>query len=211
MMLAKPSKREQKLLGSIRYESELHNHVVVHTDASVLPVDETKALETRSNFVMNYGSRPDNYEITYIMHNQQPWAKRSDKPCLATYNPIQKIDEKKIVKRWWFQHVVHDVHHVTVLMNLLRFIQGKEHTWHCGAHTTVNSQEHGFISGLAVAQLNSARRIRSIHPDASAWFNFLGYEYVRRLVQEGLEGAQTARRTGVADWNATSHTVRIGM
>ena len=48
--------------------------------------------------------RPDNYEITYIMHNLQPW--RSDKPC--TYNPISRIDEGKIVKKWWFQHIVHD-------------------------------------------------------------------------------------------------------
>jgi predicted NAD/FAD-binding protein len=173
MMLNEPSKMERRVLGSVRYESELHNHVVIHTDASVLPVDATKALETRSNFVMNYGSRPDNYEITYIMHNQQPWAKRSDKPCLATYNPIQKIDEKKIVKRWWFQHVIHDVYHFTVLMNLFRFIQGKDHTWHCGAHTVINSQEHGFISGLAVAH-----QLGADYPfdDAQAkeWFNFWG-------------------------------------
>jgi predicted NAD/FAD-binding protein len=173
MMLAQPSSRERYLLGSIKYESELHNHVVVHTDGSVLPNDATKCLETRSNFVLQYGSRPDNYEITYIMHNQQPWAKRSDKPCLVTYNPIQKIDESKIVKKWWVQHVVHDVFHVTVLMNAFRFIQGQEHTWHCGAHTVVNSQEHGFISGLAVAhQLGADYPFDD--PKAAEWFNFWG-------------------------------------
>ena len=173
MMIDDPSKMERYVLGSVRYESELHNHVVVHTDASVLPVDATKALDTRSNYVMNYGSRPDNYEITYIMHNQQPWAKRSDKPCLATYNPIQKIDEKKIVKRWWFQHVVHDVFHFTVLMNMFRFIQGHSHTWHCGAHTVINSQEHGFMSGLAVAhQLGADYPFNDAQ--AKEWFNFWG-------------------------------------
>ena len=25
------------------------------------------------------------------MHNQQPWANSSDKPCLVTYNPINEI------------------------------------------------------------------------------------------------------------------------
>ena len=81
MILDRPTFLESWLLASVRYESELHNHAVVHSDASVLPDDEVEALATRSNHVEQYGARPDNYEITYIMHNQQPWAKRSDKPA----------------------------------------------------------------------------------------------------------------------------------
>ena len=61
----------------------------------------SEALTTRSNHIEQYGARPDNYEITYIMHNQQPWANRSDKPCLVTYNPISEIDGKKIIGKWW--------------------------------------------------------------------------------------------------------------
>jgi predicted NAD/FAD-binding protein len=173
MMLERPSRFETVLLSSIRYESELHNHAVVHSDGSVLSDDETRPLQTRSNYIEHYGARPDNYEITYIMHNQQPWAKRSDKPCLVTYNPVHAIDESKVHKRWWFQHVVHDVFHVTVLMNAFQFIQGKSHTWYCGAHTVINSQEHGLISGLA-----AARQLGAEYPfeDAAAreWFNFWG-------------------------------------
>ena len=40
----------------------------------------------------------DNYEITYIMHNQQPWAGGSDKPCLVTYNAASPIDEGKVIR-----------------------------------------------------------------------------------------------------------------
>ncbi|MDE2818049.1 MAG: FAD-dependent oxidoreductase, partial [Chloroflexota bacterium] len=80
MMLDKPTFLERYILSSIRYESELHNHTVVHSDSSVLPDNEVKPLTTRSNHIEQYGARPDNYEITYIMHNQQPWANRSDKP-----------------------------------------------------------------------------------------------------------------------------------
>jgi hypothetical protein len=173
MMLGDPSLRERLILGSVRYESELHNHAVVHTDGSIIPNDATRTIETRSNYIEHYGSRPDNYEITYIMHNQQPWAKRSDKPCLVTYNPIHRIDESKVILRTWFQHVVHDVHHFTVLMNAFQLIQGLRHTWHCGAHTLINSQEHGFISGLAVA-----RQLGADYPFSDAgsrdWFNFWG-------------------------------------
>ncbi|HEX4336569.1 MAG TPA: FAD-dependent oxidoreductase [Polyangiaceae bacterium] len=174
MMLADPTSSERRALGRVRYESELHNHAIVHTDGSILPDDATKIVDTRSNYVLHYGARPDNYEITYLMHNQQPWAKRSDKPCLVTYNPIQKIDESKIVKRWWFQHVIHDVFHTVVLLNLFPMMQGSNHTWYAGAHTTVNSQEHCFLSGLAVARQLGAEYPFADDPDAKSWFNFYG-------------------------------------
>ncbi|MXZ90043.1 MAG: NAD(P)-binding protein [Chloroflexi bacterium] len=109
MLLDRPTFLERYILSSIRYDSELHNHAVVHSDASVLPDNAAQPLATRSNHVQQYGARPDNYEITYIMHNQQPWAGGSDKPCLVTYNPVSPIDGDKVVGRWWFQHVVHDV------------------------------------------------------------------------------------------------------
>ena len=173
MALDRPTFLERFLLSSIRYESELHNHTVVHSDASVLPDNETRPLETRSNFIDQYGARPDNYEITYIMHNQQPWANSSDKPCLVTYNPISDIDERKVVKRWWFQHVVHDVRHVALTVHLFRFIQGKRRTWHCGAHTLINSQETCLVTGLAAArQLGAGYHFDD--PEARRTFNYYG-------------------------------------
>ena len=173
MMLHDPTFMEGSVLSSIRYESELHNHTVVHSDASVLPDSDVKALDTRSNHIEQYGARPDNYEITYIMHNQQPWAKRSDKPCLVTYNANSPIDESKIIKKWWFQHVVHDVRHIAFLIHLFRFIQGKRRSWHCGAHTLINSQETCFVTGLV-----TARQLGADYPfedaEAKKWFNFYG-------------------------------------
>ncbi|MDE0003167.1 MAG: FAD-dependent oxidoreductase [Rhodospirillaceae bacterium] len=173
MMLDNPTFLESILLSSIRYESELHNHTVVHSDASVLPDNEVRPLATRSNHIEQYGARPDNYEITYIMHNQQPWANPSDKPCLVTYNPTSPIDENKIVKKWWFQHIVHDVRHVALLVQLFRLVQGRRRTRHCGAHTLINSQETCFVSGLA-----AARQLGADYPfkdaEARKWFNFYG-------------------------------------
>ena len=173
MLLERPRPLERWVLSSVRYESELHNHAIVHTDGSVLPDNATRPLQTRTNYVLHYGSRPDNYEITYIMHNQQPWAKGSDKPCLVTYNPIQPIDPAKIVTRRWFQHVIHGVFHSTVLLGLFPRLQGRERTWYCGAHTLVNSQEHCFISGLAVARQLGADYLFD-DDEARRWFNFYG-------------------------------------
>ncbi len=151
MMLDRPTMLERFLLSSIRYESELHNHAIVHSDHTVLPDNEVQCLASRSNHIEQYGARPDNYEITYIMHNQQPWANKSDRPCLVTYNPISRIDDRKVNHRHWFQHVVHDVRHITLLVPMFRFIQGRRRSWHCGAHTLVNSQETCFVTGLAAA------------------------------------------------------------
>ena len=173
MMLDRATFLEGWLLSAIRYESELHNHTIVHSDASVLPDNEARPLETRSNHIEQYGARPDNYEITYIMHNQQPWAKPSDRPCLVTYNPAGAIDESKIVLRHWFQHIVHDVRHVALLVHLFRFVQGKRRSWHCGAHTLINAQETCFVTGLV-----TARQLGADYPfedaEARKWFNFYG-------------------------------------
>ncbi|WP_420625242.1 FAD-dependent oxidoreductase [Candidatus Poriferisodalis sp.] len=173
MMLDKPTMLERYLLSSIRYESELHNHVVVHSDSTVLPDDEVEALRTRSNHIVQYGARPDNYEITYIMHNQQPWAQESERPCLVTYNPITRIDDEQIVKRWWFQHIVHDVRHVALLVPLFRLIQGKRRSWYCGAHTLINSQETCFVTGLAAATQIGADYPFD-EPTARQAFNYYG-------------------------------------
>ena len=173
MILDKLTMLERYVLTSVRYESELHNHAIVHSDASIIPDNEVKALATRSTHVEQYGARPDNYEITYIMHNQQPWANRSDKPCLVTYNPITPIDGQKIVARRWFQHIVHDVRHVTWLVPLFRFLQGKRRTWHCGAHTLINSQETCLVSGIAAArQLGADYPFND--PEARRAFNHYG-------------------------------------
>ena len=173
MMLDQPTFLEGWLLSSIRYESELHNHTIVHSDGSVLPDNPAQPLATRSNHIEQYGNRPDNYEITYIMHNQQPWAKKSDKPCLVTYNPISHIDEAKVVRKWWFQHIVHDVSHIAFLIHLFRFIQGRRRTRHCGAHTLINSQETCFVTGLV-----TARQLGADYPFRDSvtrqWFNFYG-------------------------------------
>ena len=173
MILDKPTLLERCILSSIRYESELHNHTVVHSDSSVLPDNEVNPVKTRSNHVEQYGSRPDNYEITYIMHNQQPWANRSDRPCLVTYNPVSQIDGRQIIAKWWFQHIVHDVRHVAFLVPLFRFIQGRRQSWHCGAHTLVNSQETCLISGVAAATQIGADYPFGDH-DARRWFNYFG-------------------------------------
>jgi predicted NAD/FAD-binding protein len=191
VILATPTRRDDAgravrrravALGSVRYESELHNHAVVHTDGSVLPYARDRNDEDRAT-VLHYGAAPTT-TITYIMHNQQPW--RSGPIGLVTYNPIQRSTRR----RWWrapgAQHVVHDVP-IQWLLNVFPFLQGKRRTWYCGDHTTVNSQEHCFISGMTVARQLGADYPFSHNKEAAEWFNFYG-----RLMHGPLfRGAET--------------------
>lgn len=66
---------------------------------------------------------------------------------------------------------VHDVRHVTLLVHLFRWMQGRRRSWHCGAHMLINSQETCFVSGLAVA-----RQLGADYPftdaEARRWFNY---------------------------------------
>ncbi|MBT2420337.1 FAD-dependent oxidoreductase [Streptomyces sp. ISL-22] len=179
LALDRPSAWERALLGRVRYNSELHNHAVVHGDTSVLPADAAdEMLATRSNFIRQYGTRPDNYEITYLMHNQQPWIREAGRHCLVTYNPERPVDPDTVVAREWFQHVAYDVRHMNALMPLFPRLQGRRRTWYCGAHTLVNSQELALVSGLSVARQLGADFPFPDDQEARTWFNFYG-----RLVQ----------------------------
>ncbi|TYB50766.1 FAD-dependent oxidoreductase [Nonomuraea sp. PA05] len=170
-LLAGPSVRERLVLGAMRYDDSMYGRGVAHTDGSVLPEDA----QDRSTFVRHRdGGLPDDYEITYAMHNQQAWAREAGVPCLVTYNPRHPIDESKVVRQVGFRHVVHDVFHTTALLGALPLLQGRRHTWFCGAHTTVNSQEHAFLSGLAVARRLGADYPFPHNAEALAWFNFHG-------------------------------------
>ncbi len=179
LALDRPSAWERALLGRVRYNSELHNHAVVHSDTSVLPADSAdEMLASRSNFIRQYGTRPDNYEITYLMHNQQPWIRETGRHCLVTYNPERPVDPDTVVAREWFQHVAYDLRHMNILTPLFPRLQGKRRTWYCGAHTLANSQELALVSGLSVARQLGADFPFDDDREARTWFNFYG-----RLVQ----------------------------
>ena len=113
--------------------------------------------------------------------------------------------KKKIIGKRWFQHIVHDVRHVALLVPLFRFIQGKRQTWHCGAHTLVNSQETCFVSGLAAAtQIGAdypfddpaARRIIQLLREYHVWLGVQESEGLKTtsLLSQRGEGHETGHR-----------------
>jgi len=46
----------------------------------------------------------------------------------------------------------HTWRHFLFVVPWVRFMQGRQHTWYCGAYTLFNTHELAIVSGLAVAQ-----------------------------------------------------------
>ncbi|GAB3665582.1 hypothetical protein GCM10027589_30260 [Actinocorallia lasiicapitis] len=169
-LLPDASLAERMLLGAVRYDDAIHGEAVVHTDRSVVP--DTACLAERSTYVDRRTS--GGYEITYLMHNQQPWTADRHRPWLVTYQGAGSREFDGVVRRERFHHVRSDLFHTLVLTNLFPLLQGRRRTWFCGAHTTFNSQEHCFLSGLAVAHRLGADYPFPEDREARAWFRFYG-------------------------------------
>ena len=127
------------------------------------------------------------------MHTQQPWVNRSDKPCLVTYKPISQIDRQKIIGRWWFQYIVHDVRHMAWLIYLFRSIQGKRRVRHCGAPHV--GQQLGNLLRYRACRCETDRRRLSLRgPRGQPIVQLLRGNIVRLALQEGKEVKFTGQR-----------------
>ena len=56
-----------------------------------------------------------------------------------------------LLRKWWRQFA-HTWRHFLFTVPLMRFLQGRRHSWFCGAYTLANTHEIATISGLAVAE-----------------------------------------------------------
>jgi len=60
-------------------------------------------------------------------------------------------NDKVLLEKWWRQ-MSHTWRHFLFVVPWVRFMQGRQHTWYCGAYTLFNTHELAIVSGLAVAQ-----------------------------------------------------------
>ncbi len=73
MILDRPTMLERYILSSVRYESELHNHAIVHSDASVLPDDGVRPLASDAE-QSHRAVRLQTGQLRDHLHHAQPAA-----------------------------------------------------------------------------------------------------------------------------------------
>ena len=166
-LLAAPSEQERATLGAIRYQP---NHAVLHTDTAVLPKNQRawaawnyqrpspRVALTQANQSPCLDSGRDSAAhasqnqvcLHYLLNRLQPLP--FTQPVVVSLNPITDIDPAQVHGRFDYAHPVFDVAAIEA-QRQVRWLQGQQHSYFCGAWTGYGFHEDGLKSGLAVAQL----------------------------------------------------------
>ena len=94
--------------------------------------------------------------VTYWMNNLQPLPVKE--PIFVSLNPLVEPEMPKVLGEFDYTHPIFDPAAMAAQRELWS-IQGKRHTWFCGAYFGSGFHEDGIQSGLAAAEaLGGVRR-----------------------------------------------------
>ncbi|MFZ1967051.1 MAG: FAD-dependent oxidoreductase [Bradyrhizobium sp.] len=145
-MLSDADDRERAVLGAIGYSP---NTVYLHRDPRLMP--KRRRVWAAWNFLRwpRQGTVLNDVAVTYWMNELQGIDKNM--PLFVSLNPPFEPDPKLTFGRYVCEHPQYDAA-AFAAQRQLRDIQGKRHTWFCGAWTGYGFHEDGIRSGLAVAE-----------------------------------------------------------
>jgi predicted NAD/FAD-binding protein len=88
--------------------------------------------------------------LSYWMNNLQPLPTRH--PLIVTLNPGREPEANLVHDDYWFEHPVFDEAAIRHQPEIAK-IQGKNHTWFCGAYQRYGFHEDGLHSAVSMAQM----------------------------------------------------------
>jgi hypothetical protein len=145
-MLSDADARERAILGAIGYSP---NTVYLHRDPRLMP--KRRRAWASWNFLrcQRQGRTENDVAVTYWMNRLQGIA--DDKPLFVSLNPPFAPDPALTFGKYMCEHPQYDAK-AFAAQKRLGEIQGRRHTWFCGAWTGYGFHEDGLRSGLAVAE-----------------------------------------------------------
>jgi uncharacterized protein len=145
-MLSDADPRERSILGAIGYSP---NTVYLHRDIGLMP--KRRRAWGSWNFLRwrRQGTTANDVAVTYWMNRLQ--GIDDDKPLFVSLNPPFEPDPALTFGKFMCEHPQYNAAAFTAQKRLAE-IQGKRHTWFCGAWTGYGFHEDGLRSGLAVAE-----------------------------------------------------------
>jgi len=145
-MLADADANERSVLGDIRYAP---NTVYLHRDPRLMP--KRRNAWASWNFLRwkREGTPVNDVAVTYWMNPLQ--GLDNARPLFVSLNPPVAPDPALTFGRYLCDHPQYDAAAFAAQKRLPE-IQGKRHTWFCGAWTGYGFHEDGLRSGLAVAE-----------------------------------------------------------
>ena len=140
-ILDQPTKDEEEILGSIKYQS---NNAVLHFDDSILP--QRKLAWSSWNYLLDHDqSKP--VALTYNMNILQGLA--CSRTYCVTLNSQDLIDSEKIIKYLNYEHPLFTLPSINAQKQKNK-ISGENNTYYCGAYWRNGFHEDGVVSALDV-------------------------------------------------------------
>jgi predicted NAD/FAD-binding protein len=145
-MLSDADHRERAILGAIGYAP---NTVYLHRDARLMP--KRRRAWASWNFLrwQREGTVENDVAVTYWMNALQGIDR--NKPLFVSLNPPFAPDPALTFGKYMCEHPQYNAA-AFAAQKRLDEIQGRRHTWFCGAWTRYGFHEDGLRSGLSVAE-----------------------------------------------------------
>ncbi|HWX07868.1 MAG TPA: FAD-dependent oxidoreductase [Bradyrhizobium sp.] len=145
-MLSDVDACERAVLGAIRYSP---NTVYLHRDTSLMP--KRRRAWASWNFLRwpRGGNADNDVAVTYWMNQLQ--GIDHNKPLFVSLNPPFEPAPELTFGKYTCEHPQYNATAFAAQTRLSE-IQGRRHTWFCGAWTGYGFHEDGLRSGLAVAE-----------------------------------------------------------
>jgi predicted NAD/FAD-binding protein len=146
-LLADAAPDERAVLGAISYQP---NRAVLHTDTSVLPASKLAWA------AWNYERAPDRRRestrvcLHYLLNMLQPLP--FEQPVVVSLNPVRPIKPEQVLGEFDYAHPVFDAAAIRA-QQAVPALQGRQHSYFCGAWTGYGFHEDGLKSGLEAARL----------------------------------------------------------
>jgi uncharacterized protein len=159
-MLSDADNRERAILGAIGYAP---NTVYLHRDVRLMP--KRRRAWASWNFLRwrREGTTGNDVAVTYWMNQLQ--GIDDDKPLFVSLNPPFEPAPELTFGKYMCEHPQYNAA-AFAAQKRLGEIQGRRHTWFCGAWTGYGFHEDGLRSGLAVAEaLGAAAPWREPSPE----------------------------------------------
>ncbi|MGH6625937.1 MAG: NAD(P)/FAD-dependent oxidoreductase [Burkholderiaceae bacterium] len=145
-LLREPSASERATLGAIRFQP---NRAVLHTDATVLP--DSRRAWAAWNYERAQGADRASARVGLhcLLNRLQPLP--AAQPVLLSLSPLREIAPEQVLAEWDYAHPVFDLAAVRAQADMTS-LQGRQHSYFCGAWMGDGSHEDGLKAGLAVAR-----------------------------------------------------------
>jgi predicted NAD/FAD-binding protein len=135
-ILEEPTVKEKEILKKFTYVS---NGAFLHTDENLMPL--RKKAWSSWNSITKDGKTC----VTYWLNKLQNL--KTDKNYFLTLNPVEVIDNSKIIKQEKFTHPYFNNENVN-LQKDLHLLQGRKRTWFCGSYFGYGFHEDGLKSSI---------------------------------------------------------------